>query len=204
MLSVSSFKHALTRFDFSEHEVWVDDGQGHAASRLGKGTLAHVARWVKHNRAEEVWATIRKVDPTLEVAAFIRVVLEARQYASWGPGISDREYLRHCREEVWKRVRACRSPLELVAALKQAGIIGTEEAPKFIRKRQWADVEFFVRTVGDALHARCGRRFDAEVAILAEIAFPRKMVHADQIKAWRARRPGAEPSPIALGIIRGL
>jgi hypothetical protein len=165
-------------------------------TRQDDPTLAHFDRWAKSDRAEKVWTKIKKAAPDLEAGTFIRDVLDAR-YDAVMRLAEESEYKYDTwyeRKKISKLVRSCRSIPEIIAVLeKEADWLRFREGAYRIRhsgqgasrKGDLRAVKLFVQQIGCILHAQCNRWLDDEVTILVEIAFPGRMLDADQIKAMR-------------------
>jgi hypothetical protein len=195
-----SFLSELTDFRNSRHPPRKPGSSG--PDGLGNRNSADMdllGRWIGEPRAEEVWAKIKHKAPTLLPSEFIQAVLKARRSA--GASVTRMRGFNNEFADLRKRIaerlsasQAASSPIEIAAFLEDAAgevrmlhrtYFGSSYQVTFPLKREGSNDgrsrAAFYALMSGYFKKHCGGKHYAEIAVLAEIAFPGKEVDEDDV-----------------------
>jgi hypothetical protein len=216
MLLAPSFKDELRRLDLQLARLRLEELRkdltaaqqadlawcpGHLAPPMKAESIipdlrAHVARWIKDHRAQEVWASIKGVASNLEAEPFIATVVYLRGWAV--SSVTDVVHYKKCQEHItylYKTLpkRLPQPSAEILEALAEfLRLPAPPENPKVGDQGSEASraLNLFVRTLGKLFHELCGQPRDYETGVLAEIAFDAKDLDAKKIRDIRTGQRG--------------
>jgi hypothetical protein len=184
MLSRPSFKTVLIAFRDS---LYAPRKPGAIGNR-NSADLDTLDRWIKDERGEAIWRNLKKQRPDADASAFIRTILTARRStaATINRTASFKAEWKAALPKLKKRLSkldGSRGPLEVANTLEAAAErlremhrfhFGFADQANFdlSRKDQGGSRarKLFMQIVGNILVDQFGRRFDDDVATLAEIA----------------------------------
>jgi hypothetical protein len=198
-----SFQAIVAAYQSDRHPV---DG---SQPRLSRAAVAHLKRWAKDERADEVWNTIesaaKKRGMLITPRFFIQEVL-----GTWSVATSiihrrkhRQQYRKHAARMV-EVAKILREPLpnglllvptgeKLAEKLDDAARIYREhvavarnEPLGMMWTRESKPLHVFMSLLSKDLKGITGKWLDYEVAVLAEIAFDKPEIDADQV-AWARR-----------------
>lgn len=175
----------------------------------GGAIRAHLKRWLDDDRTENVWRKISRAVDQLKAEDFIRFVVNTRGRAGGLIPTLDfhteaaRRYLAAHEARIKDAMKSSGSLSEIADVLEAA-------ASDFRFHDSWLDSKLsglsvnavsrkdengsqarraFCLTVGEFLNEKCGLWMDEEVAMLTDIALPRKkQTTIDEVKEFRKRR----------------
>jgi hypothetical protein len=183
-------RHIGSPPDYARHK-----GKPVSASR------AHIGRWAKDGRAQEVWATIKENAPNVDAQEFIRLVLKARSDVvalvnRIAMGKDYRDYWIDKYSRATSRLWSSKRSLAAIAQELEVMADGLRQLHEHFSIPQDAAVsregtynararKLFARRLSSFFHELFGQWRDWEVLVLTEIAFPGQKLDEDQIRAMR-------------------
>jgi hypothetical protein len=195
-----SFKATLAAYPITPHPA-DDDGR---VPRLSSEDSAHLKRWARDDRADEVWNTIHRAAQSHgtppPMLVLIQETLGARELAkSMNHRRKNRKQYRERADQMVRIAKFLRAPvpygvLLIPTAMELAR--GLDEAAQKCREYvavsrnlsgllQWTREskprDVFISILSHDLHGLTGRWLDHEVAVLAEIAFDEAEIDDDQV-----------------------